>query len=200
VHSSILLATKNRDKLVEILNIFQDSTYNFVTLNDFPTIEEPEENGMTFEENAIIKAKYYWHHIHIPVISDDSGLVVPALNGEPGIFSARYASENSNYRANNEKLLTKMSNLKGSARKAHFICHAVYQDSEALISQEGKIDGIITNLPRGKSGFGYDPIFLIPELGKTFAELPQSEKNKISHRFRAFTKLHEQLKSFHNKS
>lgn len=198
--SNILLATKNRNKVIEILDIFKITPYNFVTLNDFPIVEEPEENGSSFEENAMIKANYYWDQIKIPVITEDSGLVVPALKGEPGILSARYASEKANYQANNKKLLLKMSHLKGTAREAYFICHAVYKDGATLLSQEERVDGIIATLPRGENGFGYDPIFIIPEFGKTFAELPSGAKNKISHRYRALYKLYEQIKSLHNKS
>jgi XTP/dITP diphosphohydrolase len=192
---TILLATKNQNKLTEILSIFEQNPYEFRTLFDFPEIEAPEESGHSFKENAILKANYYWHQFNMPVIADDSGLVVPALNGEPGVFSARYAGEQSNYQANNELLLDNMSGFTGKKREALFICHTVYKDSDNTISTEGRKDGIITTQPRGENGFGYDPIFLIPEWSKTFAELPAHEKNKISHRYKAFYALSQRLEN-----
>jgi XTP/dITP diphosphohydrolase len=189
----IVLATQNQNKLSEIVSIFEQNPYEFWTLSDFPEIKAPEESGSSFKENAILKANYYWHRFKMPVIADDSGLVVPALHGEPGIFSARYAGEQTNYQANNEKLLVKMSGLTGKKRQAFFICYTVYKDRDNTIFAEGRKDGIITTQPRGENGFGYDPIFLIPELNKTFAELPADEKNKISHRYKAFYTLAQQL-------
>ena len=189
MRQKILLATKNQNKLTEILSIFKQIPYEFQTLSDFPEIKAAEESGNSFKENAILKANYYWHRFNMPVIADDSGLVVPALNGEPGIFSARYAGEQSNYQANNEKLLANMSGLTGKKRQAFFICHAVYKDSDNTISSEGRKDGIITIQPRGENGFGYDPIFFVPNLNKTVAQLTADEKNAISHRGSAIRKL-----------
>jgi XTP/dITP diphosphohydrolase len=189
----ILIASKNIDKIREIKNILN---LDLLSLLEMKEVAEIEETGETFAENALIKARYYSQHYQIPVIADDSGLVVPALNGEPGIFSARYAGENTGSSKNNMKLLTAMKKLKESSREAFFICHAVYYNNGMLIEAEGKIKGIIIEKPRGTNGFGYDPLFFVAEIGKTFAQLNLSEKNKISHRFIAFNRLKEKLNKY----
>ena len=189
----ILIASKNPDKTKEISLIFNEV---LLSLNDLETVKEIEETGDTFAENSKIKAEYYYNCFKIPVIADDSGLVVPALNGKPGVYSARYAGENADYRENNSKLLNEMKNLKGDERSAFFICHAVFFNGIEFIEAEGKVNGYIIEELKGNFGFGYDPLFFIRQLGKTFAEISLSEKNKISHRFIAFSKLKQKMKNY----
>jgi non-canonical purine NTP pyrophosphatase (RdgB/HAM1 family) len=195
----ILLASKNKNKVLEIRAIFAETTYIFKTLDDFHHITEPEESGKSFKENAQLKAVYYFENFGLPVIADDSGLVVPALNGEPGILSARYAGAHKSYQDNNQKLLHRMRDLRDKQREAFFVCYAVYMDNDVVISAEGRVSGIITDRPRGTNGFGYDPLFLKPEIGRTFAELSPSDKNKISHRYMALVALNKKLEKYWNK-
>lgn len=188
--NKILIATTNKNKVWEIKEILLSimPEVEFLNLNDFPKVKEPEENGKTFFENALIKAKYYYSIFKIPVITDDSGLEVFALNGEPGVKSARYAGPNSTQKDLIEKLLT---NLKGKTdRRAKFVCVAVFMyNKDNYIFAEGTVNGIITNKPRGNYGFGYDPVFIPDGYDKTFAELGPEIKNKISHRRNAFFSL-----------
>ena len=190
MQKKILIASKNDDKVNEIKSILN---LDLLSLKDLKEVTKIEETGKTFAENALIKARYYYTLFLIPVIADDSGLVIPALNGEPGIFSARYAGENASYRDNNIKLLAAMKNLKKQKRKASFICHAVYYDQNTIIEAQGKTTGIILEQPQGLNGFGYDPLFFLPAKEKTYAELTGVEKNKISHRYIAFKRLKEKL-------
>lgn len=192
----VFLATKNENKVVEIKPILQDLNVKLVSIVDHHKIPDAIEDGQTFTENARLKAIHYFNYLQKPVMADDSGLVVPALNGEPGIFSSRYGGEKSNYSLNNQKLLKNMSHLTGDERYAYFVCSVVYKDEHTEIVAEGKCEGIITTESKGKGGFGYDPVFEIPELGKTFAEIPAEHKNKISHRFRAFNKLAKMLNEY----
>ena len=177
----ILIASTNRHKVGEIEKIFQISGIKFLALNSFNDIPEAIEDGKTFEENALIKAKHYFNHTKIPVIADDSGLVVPALNGEPGIHSARYAGEQAAYDKNNALLLKRMATLSGYQRFAFFVCVIVYFDGKITLLSEGRAEGRIIDRLRGEGGFGYDPLFFYPEAGQTFAEMASTEKNKVSH-------------------
>ncbi|HRT69028.1 MAG TPA: RdgB/HAM1 family non-canonical purine NTP pyrophosphatase [Bacilli bacterium] len=174
----ILFATHNNHKVSEIKNMLPEVT--IVTLDDVQDEDEIEETGLTFSENAAIKARYYYQKYHLPVIADDSGLVVMALNGEPGVHSARYSPSGS-YAANNQLLLEKMANI--SHREAYFITVICFIDNFGKEHYfTGKITGTITKEEKGTSGFGYDPLFYVPEFRKTFAEMSLAEKNKISHR------------------
>ena len=185
----IIIASNNPHKKDEIQAIFQFRDIHLSDLSLFPEIPEPVEDGDSFTANALIKARYYFDKVRLPVIADDSGLVVPALNGEPGIFSARYAGPESDYQKNNRKLLARMRHIPAGQRQAFFICCAVFLDGEIAIEAEGKLTGTIGFEPRGEYGFGYDPLFLPDGLNITLAELPPSEKNRISHRHLAFTRL-----------
>jgi non-canonical purine NTP pyrophosphatase (RdgB/HAM1 family) len=192
----VLIATKNKNKFSEIASILTTPGVVFKSLAEFEAIPEVIENGRTFRANALLKARFYFQQISRPVIADDSGLVVPALEGEPGIYSARYAGEKASYSDNNLKLLRRMSGLTGEQRKAHFICQMVYLDQNICISALGLTHGMITDRPRGRSGFGYDPLFYVPELGQTYAELTAEQKNRISHRFRALRNLSRKLSDY----
>lgn len=182
----ILLATHNQHKKEEIQQILGEN-YQLTSLTDYEIFDEIEENGTTFHENALIKAKYCFEKTGKASVGDDSGLVIPALDGRPGIFSARYAGAH-DFDANINRVLEEMQGIEN--RQAYFItvmCLVDKQGKEHYF--EGRVYGNITHERRGKKGFGYDPIF-IPENHKiSFAEMSSQEKNKISHRFHAVQKF-----------
>jgi len=191
---TILIASTNRHKVEEIKKIFEIPGIIFNSLENYKSIPEAIEDGESFKDNALLKAKHYFQHTKIPVIADDSGLVVPALNGEPGIHSARYAGEHSAYDKNNALLLSRMGNLVGDQRFAFFVCVVVFFDGKNVIFSEGRAEGEIINQLKGAGGFGYDPLFYYPEARKTFAEMGSEEKNQVSHRFRALNELNKKLR------
>ncbi len=184
----IICATQNTGKLKEVSQILGDKYFELLSLNDFNNVGEIVEDGNSFEENAIKKAKYVFEEYGLPVIADDSGLVVEQLNGEPGIYSARYASENATDEENNLKLITNLKELP-QPHIAKFVCVAVYYDEYKTLTATGEIIGRILLEPRGSNGFGYDPLFLPDGYNQTTAELDLNEKNKISHRAKAFKSL-----------
>lgn len=195
-----VLASNNKHKLVEIKTMLSDKFQDIYTLADLNINVEIEENGSTFEENAYIKANTIAKLTGLPAIGDDSGICVSALNGEPNIYSARYAGEPCNDKNNNTKLLSKLHALENSGdkvdRTAYFQSVVVlcYPDG-SFISGSGRTYGKIIDDYRGSNGFGYDPIFLSDELGKTFGEATMEEKNKISHRSRALKDLLGKMKN-----
>ena len=182
--------TNNVGKAKEFAEIFEPKGYSVKTLRDFPELEEVEETGKTFEENARLKAETIANELQTIVLADDSGLCVDALDGQPGVYSARFAGEPKSDAANNAKLLSELGGLVGEERSAHFTCCLVLAapNSESLVVQ-AECPGQIATLPAGDSGFGYDPLFVVPEYGKTFAELGMDIKNKISHRAKAIELL-----------
>ena len=185
----IIFATGNIGKLKELEFLLSKNRLNIklLSLNDLPAKPVIIENGSTFIENAMIKAETVFNMYKLPVIADDSGIIVEEL-GEPGVFSARYAAENASDEDNNKKLIKKVKSLKN--KRAYFECALVFIDKNGKIyNSTERCYGEIIDKPRGNKGFGYDPIFLIPELNKTMAELELNEKNKISHRGKAFKKL-----------
>ena len=188
----ILVATGNKHKLEEIAKILGDLPVRLKTVFDLPEKIEVEETGGTFAENAAIKARAYFELSGMPVLADDSGLEVPALNNEPGIYSARYAGEKADYRQNNSLLLERMQGLKGDERKARFVCTVCFKTAEQEWFFTGITEGFILTDLKGQGGFGYDPLFFVPELNKTYAQLSKEEKNRISHRAKAL----EQFKNF----
>lgn len=192
----ILLGTNNRHKVKEISNFLSELNLEIKTLADFPEVPPVEEDGKTLEENAIKKAKFYAQATGLFTFSEDTGLEVTALDGKPGIFSARYAGEQCSYEDNNRKLLNELLKMKNSGRNAHFRTVIAFCDpvSGSVKIVEGKITGKILEKPRGKNGFGYDPVFYLPELKKTLAELTLEEKNKVSHRALALLKAKKILK------
>ena len=190
----VLIGTKNQGKIREILQICENEMpeLEVITLNDVFDVEEPIEDGDTFEENAIIKAEYYYNFYKMPVICDDSGLVVEALNGDPGIHSARYAGEH-DFEANIDKVL---ENLKGEKnRKAYFQTTAVYYDGKNKLISDGYVHGEILDKRYGTNGFGYDVIFYVPSIGMSFGEASDEVKNKLSHRYNAINGLLTKLKN-----
>lgn len=189
----VVLATSNKGKLAEISRILED--WEVVPQAEFK-ISNAEETGLSFVENAIIKARHACLHSGLPAIADDSGLEVDALHGQPGIYSARYDGDDATDRDNIEKLLSNME--QETHRGARFRCVIVFMqhqhDPSPLICS-GSWEGDIAWIPQGDTGFGYDPIFLVPELGKTAAQLSADEKNQLSHRGRALKQLREQLQT-----
>ncbi|MBI4687282.1 MAG: XTP/dITP diphosphatase [Nitrospirae bacterium] len=195
---NIVLATTNKKKIEEIKDIFEDAGIpldNVFTLKDFPEYPDVVEDGETFEENAVKKAKTIAERTCITAIADDSGLEVDALGGAPGVFSARYAGEPSDDKKNVEKLLNEMANIPDEKRKARFVCCIAIASPEGEINTFlGYVEGIIGREPKGENGFGYDPVFYPEGHNRTFAEMSGDEKNAMSHRGRAIRQLQGYLK------
>jgi len=188
----IVLATNNKHKIREIKNILAGLSVEILTLEDFTGFPKVEETGKTFEENAIIKAKAISRFTRLPSLADDSGLEVDALDGAPGVLSSRFAGEHCSFQDNNRKLLHLMENVPWERRGSTFVCVvALAKDLNHIVTVKGEVKGIITLEEKGESGFGYDPIFHLPHLNKTFAQLSLEEKNRISHRAQAFAKAKE---------
>tara|TARA_B100001179_G_scaffold102654_1_gene72960 strand:+ start:173 stop:763 length:591 start_codon:yes stop_codon:yes gene_type:complete len=185
----IILATHNRDKEKELQNSLQGINIEICSLFDFPEIGDIEETGTTLLENSLLKARTVFNITGIPTIADDTGLEVDFLDGAPGVYSARYAGNNVSYQDNVNKLLIELDGVPREKRKAKFRTVVTYIDKNDELWTEGHIDGIISESIIGDGGFGYDPIFFVPHIGKTFAELSSAEKNKISHRGIALQKL-----------
>ncbi|MCX8617626.1 XTP/dITP diphosphatase [Gilliamella sp. B2923] len=195
----IVLATNNQGKVNELQTLLADAGFNIVAQKQF-NVPDAEETGLTFVENAILKARHTAKLTGLPAIADDSGLVVQALNGAPGIYSARYAGEHGNDQSNNEKLLNALKNVPPENRQAYFYCALVYLQHEndpTPIICLGKWDGVILNELKGEGGFGYDPLFYIPQLNCTAAELTKDHKSQISHRGLALKQLIAQIKAKH---
>lgn len=191
--NKLILATTNRGKSLEIKKILSGLSVEVYDLADAGIDIHIEESGKTYRENALIKAKRIFDLMGVPTVADDSGLEVDLLCGRPGIYSARYATDT---KMQIHKLLNELKGIKMEFRTARFICVAcLYSKEENYNFFEGKVGGLITEEPRGENGFGFDPVFLLPELGKTMAELPLDIKNSISHRAIAFTKLKDFLRS-----
>ncbi len=184
----LLFATKNEHKVSEVRKIFDCTKFEILSLADFPDIHDIEESGNTFEENAFIKASAVFDKFRIPVIADDSGLAVEQLNGAPGIYSSRFAGENATDNDNNTKLLSELSEFP-EPHLAKFVCAAVFYDGNNKFTATGELHGKIIMQQRGNNGFGYDPLFIPEGYTKTLAELSPEEKNKISHRAKAFGKM-----------
>ncbi len=191
---TIIIATQNMGKAKEFKNIFNEQGYKIKTLLDFPDIGDIPETGETFAENAFQKASILSKELNTIVLADDSGVEVDALDGQPGIYSARFAGEHGNDEKNNQKLLKELEGLSEEERKANFHCSLVMvgPKREALFV-EGLVFGQILETARGENGFGYDSLFYVPEFDKTMGELTSEEKNKVSHRAKAIEKLKEHL-------
>jgi len=191
----IVLASNNQGKAREINALLDSTRFNAISQSDF-NVEEVEETGLTFIENALIKARNAALFTHHPVIADDSGIEVLALKGRPGIYSARYAGRDASDAENLNKLIEDIKPLSEEDRKARFVCLMVYlrhaEDPTPIISQ-GIWDGYVITDPRGNNGFGYDPMFYVPSHNCTSAELSADIKNQLSHRGQALRKLVEQF-------
>ncbi len=191
----VYLCSSNRGKLEELSLAAQGSGLQVLALPGLREIPPPEETGSTFEENASEKAVYYSQFTPEIVVADDSGLEVDALNGAPGVFSARFAGFGANDEANNALLLQRLRGQKN--RTARFVCAAVAaRRGECLFRQRGEVEGEILRAPQGVNGFGYDPLFLYPPFGRSFAELTGEEKLRVSHRGKAMAALLSFLKEY----
>jgi XTP/dITP diphosphohydrolase len=183
----VLLATTNAGKLREIRDILGDAGFELVSLADLPPVNAPEETGATFQENARLKALHYAAHTPLVTIAEDSGLVVDALDGEPGVRSARFLRDDATYPERFAEILRRLGTRASGARTARFLCAAaVARGTQVLFETVGAIEGEIALKPRGTNGFGYDPIFYYPPYGRTLAEVSQREKLMVAHRGRAF--------------
>jgi XTP/dITP diphosphohydrolase len=189
---NLVIATRNKGKTSEIKSLLSGFPVIIRNLDDFGTIPEVKEDGETFDDNAYKKAGFASKILGFPALADDSGLVVEALDGAPGVHSARYAGENA---SDEERCLKILSEMNGkSNRKAAFECViSIAVPGGAALTYEARCEGIISEKRKGENGFGYDPIFYYPPLKKTFAELTQQEKNQISHRGKAFQELKEEF-------
>ncbi|MBN2514556.1 MAG: XTP/dITP diphosphatase [Deltaproteobacteria bacterium] len=190
----IVFATKNKGKLRELKALLTGTDITVLSLDDYPDIPEIVEDGTTFFENALKKARALSEYTGEVVIADDSGLEVDALGGKPGVHSARYARPGADDNRNNQKLLEELRDIPEDERGAAFKCVLVlYRTDGTYMSFEGTLRGRITFDPAGDGGFGYDPVFFVEEYGRTVAELAPDTKNRISHRAKAFNKLKKSL-------
>jgi XTP/dITP diphosphohydrolase len=189
----IIFASKNPGKIKEVSELFKEINIKIISLNDLDGVPDIVEDGSTFEENAIKKARVIYDVLNIPVISDDSGIAVEQLNWLPGVYSARFAGENASDDDNNKMLLESLTGFP-EPHKAKYVCFAVFYDGNEYIVESGEINGRITSIARGHNGFGYDPYFIPDEYKFTMAELSPEEKNRISHRAIAFNKLKMKMK------
>ena len=191
----MILATHNRDKCAEMNAILGEISIELLSLDDFPDIDEIVEDGNTLEENALIKARTAYKMTNLSSWADDTGLEVDALNGEPGIYSARYAGETCSYSDNVNKLLKNMENIPTEKRTARFQTAIAFVDVNMELVSGGIVEGKITTEPKGFGGFGYDPVFYVLEKGKTYSEMNMTEKNQISQRGNAIQNMIKLLQS-----
>ena len=192
----LVLATRNQGKIREIEKTLDLPRLEIRSLQDFPDLPDIQEDGQTFLENAFKKAQACAQATGLMALADDSGLEVDCLNGAPGIYSARFSGPEATDEANNRKLLSLLEGIPEERRTARFVCRMVlYLPEGTWIQTEGFCLGIIARAPRGENGFGYDPVFYLPEFDKTMAELPLEEKNRISHRAQALRKIRSHLEA-----
>ena len=198
----LLVATTNPHKLREIRQILGDQPLELLGLADLPRIAEPEETGTTFQENARLKALYYSRHAaaalgaDVIVAADDSGLIIDALDGEPGVRSARFVRDDASYPERFEEIDRRLAERPNRGRRARFVCAvAVARGERVVFETTGTVEGEITTPPRGSGGFGYDPIFFYPPYGRTLAEVSAEEKNAVAHRGHAFRQLSDWLRT-----
>lgn len=186
----MIFATGNMGKLREIKDILGDIGEEIISMKEAGIDVDIEENGTTFEENAIIKAKAIMEMTGQMVLADDSGLEVDALNKEPGIYSARYLGTDTPYEVKNQNIIDRLEGVEGDARSARFVCAiaAAFPDGEVIVTR-GTIEGVIAKEPAGTNGFGYDPIVYVPEYGMTTGQMEPEAKNKISHRGKALEEM-----------
>ena len=195
----IVLASSNQHKLKEIQSILADFDFVLETMAEAGYgDQEIVEDGDTFEANSLIKAKAVFDKLGVASLADDSGLMVDYLNGAPGVYSARYAGEPTSNIKNNEKLLDAMAGVPDALRTAQFVTvlTLMFENGDTLVAR-GEVEGVIGHALKGENGFGYDPLFIVPEIGKTFAELSDSEKNTISHRANALKVLKEMIGTYY---
>jgi XTP/dITP diphosphohydrolase len=192
----LVLATRNRHKGAELAAILAGLPVRIRTMDEFPDIPDVVEDGETCEANAVKKARAVAEGTGFLAVADDTGLEVDALGGRPGVYAARYAGLQATYEDNCRKLLQELAGVPRDRRTARFVTvAAVAEPSEKVEVTTGRLDGLITEAQAGEEGFGYDPVFYVPDLGKTLAELSSEEKNRISHRAKAFAQVRELLQN-----
>lgn len=191
----LVLATRNRHKREELAALLRDMGVTIRTLDEFPDAPDVVEDGETCEANAVKKARVIAEFTGLPAVADDTGLEVDALGGRPGVYAARYAGEDATYEDNCRKLLRELMGVPRERRTARFLTvAAIAFPSDGIRVTRGTLDGVIAEEASGTLGFGYDPVFLIPELGKTLAQLSADQKNSISHRAKAFAQAKDLLR------
>lgn len=191
----VVLATRNEGKVREMNRLFAELDWEVVSVGEFPDAPEVVEDGETFEANAVKKAKTIAEFLQLPAIGDDSGLEVDALHGEPGVYSARFAGEDATDEENYRKLLDKLSDVPLEKRTARFRCTLAFvEPGKSPVIATGACEGVIAHTPAGTNGFGYDPVFFLPERLKHMAEISPEEKNQISHRAHAMRELLDKLR------
>jgi len=190
----LVVASKNKGKIEEIRYVFRNIPYEIVSMEDIGITDDIEESGTTFEENALIKARYIMNATGIATLADDSGLEVDFLDGAPGVYSSRYAGENATDEEKIQKILSILKGVPFKKRGARFVCviAVVFSDGREFLST-GTFDGVIAEQPVGENGFGYDPILFVPEQSRTVAQMNEVEKNAVSHRGKALRAMQEQL-------
>lgn len=193
---TLLIGSGNRDKTRELAALLNGLPWDVVGLQDYPEVDEPVEDGATFEDNALLKARYYGETFGVACVADDSGLEVDALNGAPGVYSARFAGENCSYTDNNKKLLEALKDVPEAQRGARFVCCAalLLPDREPFIVR-GTVEGRIAPALTGEAGFGYDPLFIPTGETRSFAQMKPEEKHAMSHRGEAFRRVHAHLEA-----
>ena len=197
----LVLATRNPDKGKELAALLADLGLTIRTLADFPDAPEVVEDGDSCRANAVKKAVAVAQHTGLTALADDTGLSVDALGGKPGVHAARYAGEGATYEDNCRKLLRELNGVPRAQRQARFITvAAIARPTGEVETAEGVLEGLITEEPVGQAGFGYDPVFLVPDLGKTLAQLTPDEKNRVSHRAKALDKAKALLRGMAEKS
>ena len=188
--SELILASNNVHKVREIKEILADLPIEILSLKAYPNYQAPEETGDTFHANARLKAEHAAKELNSWVLADDSGLIVPALNGQPGVYSARYAGKGATDRDNRRKLLKALEDLTGTQRHAYFICVlALASPDGTLILEQAQCEGYLLEQERGSNGHGYDPLFVKHSYSRTFAQIDEATKNRISHRRKAIEKI-----------
>ncbi len=195
----IIFATGNKGKIKEIQMILAELGVEVITMKEAGIVIDIEENGQTYEENALIKARAVAEYTDCVVMADDSGLEIDYLNNEPGIYSARYMGEDTSYKIKNANLVERLTGVPDEERTARFVCAiaTVFPDGKEVTTR-GIIEGQIGYEEKGENGFGYDPIFYVPRFGKTTAQLTEEEKNQVSHRGNALKLMKEELKKYAN--
>ena len=197
MEQKIVFATGNEGKMREVRLILQDLGFPVLSMKEAGVSLDIEENGTTFAENAMIKAMAVWKQTGGIVLADDSGLAVDYIGGEPGVYSARYLGEDTSYEIKNQAIIDRLADAKEEERTARFVSAiaAVLPDGSELVT-EGTIEGLIAHEPAGNGGFGYDPIFYLPQYGCTTAQLEPDVKNELSHRGKALRAIKEQLRKY----
>lgn len=192
----IVVATKNKGKIREMMDAFKGLDVELIPLSSFGELPDAVEDGETFDDNALIKARFYMEKTGMAALADDSGLMIDALGGAPGVYSARFAGYHADDAANNEKLMAELSRVEREESKAAYRCSLAFVDTDgATLMAHGSCEGVVRKVPRGTGGFGYDPYFYVGK-DRTMAELTLEEKDKISHRGEALREMAEKLKKY----